>query len=104
MVWVMIPCEERERRENIRICVELCETVVLPSRLALGTRRAKTVPVFGILFSAAPRVVFAHQFGWDEILLFLVPIVLALVGVRWFEKRSSDKSSDDPRDEGNTSD
>ena len=78
--------------------------VVSTARLALGARTAKTVPVFGILFSAGPRAVFAHQFGWDEILLFLVPIVLALVGVRWFEKRSSGKSSGDPRDDGNTSD
>ena len=60
--------------------------------------------MIGILLSAVPRGVFAHQFGWDEILLFLVPIVLALAGVRWFEKRSSDKSSGDARDDGNTSD
>lgn len=60
--------------------------------------------MFGILLSAALRVVFAHQFGWDEILLFLVPIVLVLVGVRWFEKRSSGKSSGDARDDGNASD
>jgi hypothetical protein len=60
--------------------------------------------VIGILLSAAPRVVVAHQFGWDEILLFLVPIVLALAGVRWFEKRSSGKNSGDARDDGRSSD
>jgi hypothetical protein len=95
---------EREWRGNIRIYVNLCEVVLLPARLALDARRAKTVLVIGILLSAAPRVLFAHQFGWDEILLFLVPIVLALAGVRWFEKRSSDKSSGDTRDDGNPSD
>ena len=30
---------------------------------------------------------FAHQFGWDEILMFAVPIVLALLGVRYVESR-----------------
>lgn len=30
---------------------------------------------------------FAHQFGWDEILMFAVPIVLALIGVRYLESR-----------------
>jgi hypothetical protein len=33
--------------------------------------------------------VFAHQYGWDEILLFLVPVVLAVAGVRYAEKRAA---------------
>lgn len=33
----------------------------------------------------------AHQYGWDEIVLFAVPIVLALLAVRWAEKRSKRK-------------
>ncbi len=30
----------------------------------------------------------AHQYGWDEALLFLLPIVIVLVGVRWVERRN----------------
>ena len=30
----------------------------------------------------------AHQGGWDEILLFVAPVVLAIAGVRWAEKRA----------------
>ncbi len=29
----------------------------------------------------------AHQGGWDEILLFVAPVVLAFFGVRWAERR-----------------
>ena len=32
--------------------------------------------------------IFAHQYGWDEMLLFAVPIVIAVVVVRRLEKRS----------------
>lgn len=32
---------------------------------------------------------FAHQYGWDEIAMFLVPIVLAIAGVRYAEKRAA---------------
>jgi hypothetical protein len=35
--------------------------------------------------------VFAHQYGWDEILLFLVPVVLAVAGVRYAEKRAANR-------------
>ena len=66
-------------------------------QLALEGRIAKTGPVIGQ--SAHPHLVFAHQFGWDEILLFLVPVVLALLAVRWFEKRSSGEDADDARDD-----
>jgi len=37
------------------------------------------------------RPLLAHQYGWDEIVLFAVPIVLALLAVRWAEKRSKRK-------------
>ena len=33
-------------------------------------------------------VLLAHQGGWDELVLFGVPIVLALLLVRWAERRS----------------
>ena len=32
--------------------------------------------------------IFSHQYGWDEALLFVVPIVIAVVVVRRLEKRS----------------
>ena len=32
--------------------------------------------------------VFVHQYGWDEALLFVVPIVIAVVVVRRLDKRS----------------
>lgn len=45
-----------------------------------------------------PNIVVAHQFGWDEILLFVVPVALALVAVRWFEKRSNRRGTDEDDD------
>lgn len=33
----------------------------------------------------------AHQYGWDELLMFGVPIVLAVAGVRYAEKRAVHK-------------
>lgn len=38
--------------------------------------------------------ILAHQYGWDEIVLFAVPIVLALIGVRWAEKRAKQKNDE----------
>jgi len=35
--------------------------------------------------------VVAHQYGWDEIAMFLVPIVLAVAGVRYAEHRAARK-------------
>ena len=32
--------------------------------------------------------VLAHQGGWDEILLFAVPVVAVLLLLRWAERRS----------------
>jgi len=40
-----------------------------------------------------PAPLFAHQFGWDEILMFAVPIVLALVGVRYAESRAAKRQA-----------
>ena len=39
--------------------------------------------------SLAPII--AHQYGWDEALLFIVPIAIAVVVVRRIEKRSRSK-------------
>ncbi len=30
----------------------------------------------------------AHQGGWDELLIFAVPAVLAVLGLRWVERRA----------------
>ncbi len=35
------------------------------------------------------EVVFAHQGGWDELLLFGAPVVLMVLGVRWAERRAT---------------
>lgn len=32
--------------------------------------------------------VLAHAGGWDEALIFGVPVVLAIFGVRWAERRA----------------
>jgi hypothetical protein len=42
--------------------------------------------------------IFAHQYGWDELLLFVVPIVIAVLIVRRLDKRSrtnDDESGDE---------
>jgi hypothetical protein len=36
----------------------------------------------------------AHQYGWDEALLFVLPIVVVLVGVRWVERHNRQPSGD----------
>ena len=43
--------------------------------------------------------VLAHQYGWDEILLFAVPILLALAGVRWAERRAKQKKTGETDDD-----
>jgi hypothetical protein len=39
----------------------------------------------------------AHQYGWDEVLLFVVPIVIAVIVVRRLDKRprSDDDAAED---------
>ncbi len=50
----------------------------------------------------------AHQYGWDEALLFVLPIVVVLVGVRWVERRNRQPSGDTvnpaPRHDGTAPD
>lgn len=36
----------------------------------------------------------AHQGGWDEFLMFAVPAVLAVLGLRWAEKRSRARAAE----------
>ncbi|MGB9357982.1 MAG: hypothetical protein WCC01_05425 [Acidimicrobiia bacterium] len=40
--------------------------------------------------------ILAHQYGWDEALLFVVPIVVAVVIVRRLDKKSRGDKSDPP--------
>ncbi len=37
----------------------------------------------------------AHQGGWDEVLLFLIPAVGALLVIRWAERRARNRDDDD---------
>lgn len=37
----------------------------------------------------------AHQGGWDEILLFVAPVVLAVIAVRWLERRARRKRGEE---------
>lgn len=41
----------------------------------------------------------AHQYGWDELLLFLLPIGVVIAGVRWVERRNRRPPDDPPPDE-----
>jgi hypothetical protein len=49
----------------------------------------------GPLISTTP--LFAHQYGWDEALLFVIPITIAVIVVRRLDKRS--KPDDEPPSE-----
>ncbi len=40
----------------------------------------------------------AHQGGWDEALLFLIPAVGALLVIRWAERRARRREGDDDPD------
>ena len=39
--------------------------------------------------------VLAHQGGWDEVIYFAVPVVLAILAVRWAERRARRRADDD---------
>ena len=43
----------------------------------------------------------AHQAGWDELLLFLGPVVGMLLWVRWAERRAKHRRSDAPNASSN---
>lgn len=43
---------------------------------------------------AAADWLLAHQGGWDELFLFGAPVVLAIVGVRWAERRAKAKRAE----------
>ena len=40
--------------------------------------------------------ILAHQYGWDEALLFVVPIAIAVLVVRRLDKRSRSKEESEP--------
>ena len=43
--------------------------------------------------------ILSHQYGWDEALLFVVPIVIAIVVVRRLEKRSKSDEKQSPEED-----
>ena len=43
--------------------------------------------------------IFSHQYGWDEALLFVVPIAIAVIVVRRLEKRSKGDEKPPSEDE-----
>jgi hypothetical protein len=43
--------------------------------------------------------ILAHQYGWDEALLFVVPIVIAVIVVRRLDKKSKSKDGDPPEND-----
>lgn len=45
-------------------------------------------------------VLLAHQGGWDEIVLFLVPAVGAILLVRWAERRARRNRDDEDPETG----
>ena len=55
---------------------------------------------------ATMRTVLAHQGGWDEFLYFAVPAVLAILGLRWVERRAARRRAEEqenqPSDDENT--
>ncbi len=38
---------------------------------------------------------FAHQGGWDELLIFAVPALLAVYALRWAERRARRRTGED---------
>lgn len=38
-----------------------------------------------------------HQGGWDEVLMFAIPIVLAIVAIRLIDRRSRRREEDEDR-------
>jgi len=54
----------------------------------------ENTPPGGVVDLLTPII--AHQYGWDEVLLFVVPIVIAVIVVRRLDKRPR---SDDDTDE-----
>lgn len=45
---------------------------------------------------ADPVTVLAHQ-GWDEVLMFAVPVIVLYLGIRWWDNR---QQQEDDRDDG----
>ena len=43
--------------------------------------------------------ILAHQYGWDEALLFIVPIAIAVYVVRRLDKRSKSDDPEPPKDD-----
>jgi hypothetical protein len=48
-----------------------------------------------------PAPIPAHSWGWDEIIYFGVPVVLALLWIRWIERRARARREAGDEDSGN---
>ena len=44
-------------------------------------------------------VIIAHQAYWDEILMFAIPIVIAIGAVKWAEKRGARRRAESGDDQ-----
>lgn len=49
-----------------------------------------------------PTVVLAHQ-GWDEVLMFAVPIIALYLGIRWWDSRQHEEEQTDGAADGDGS-
>jgi hypothetical protein len=45
-------------------------------------------------------VVLAHQGGWDEFLLFAIPLIALILFVRWAERKARRRQQDQTAGEG----
>ena len=40
----------------------------------------------------------AHQGGWDEVLYFAVPAIVAILAVRWAERRARSRAEEEEKE------
>ena len=60
------------------------------------THNAQRTTHHGVPYPGLMIPVLAHQGGWDELLLFVVPILLVLGWVRWAERRARRRKDEAP--------
>ena len=53
----------------------------------------------GLSIPGAPAPLIAHQYGWDEALLFVVPVVAAVVVIRSLERRRRSERDENASDD-----
>ena len=62
-----------------------------------GCARLLGMPGHSTLGAPAPLI--AHQYGWDEVLLFVVPVVAAIVVIRSLERRRRSRQDENASDD-----